>query len=490
MTVELRRRQPGRRRRHRDGRRGRRRAPRSTCSPTTPTATPATKQIASATQPAHGTVAVAGDGSGLTYKPNPDYCNEPGARAHRRLHLHPQRRLGGDRRGRPSSCADDNPVAVDDTATVAEDADASPIDVLANDTDGDAGDQADRLRDPARPRHGRGRRRRLRAHLQAQPRLLQRARPRAHRRLHLHPQRRLGGDRRGRPSSCADDNPVAVDDTATVAEDADATAIDVLANDTDGDAGDQADRLRDPARPRHGRGRRRRLRAHLQAQPRLLQRARRRAHRRLHLHPQRRLGGDRRGDRRAAPTTTRSPSTTPRRSPRTPTRARSTCSPTTPTATPATKQIASATQPAHGTVAVAGDGSWLTYKPNPDYCNEPGAEPTDDFTYTLNGGSEATVAVTVDCADDDPVAVDDTATVAEDADASADRRARQRHRRRRRRPSRSPPRPSPPTARSRSPATAPGSPTSPTPTTATSPAPSPPTTSPTPSTAARRRPSR
>ena len=75
------------------------------------------------------------------------------------------------------------------------------------------------------------------------------------------------------------------------------------------------------------------------------------------------------------------------------------------------KLITAATQPAHGTVAVAGDGSSLTYKPNPDYCNEPGAEPTDDFTYTITGGSEATVAVTVDCADDNPVAPTITATM-------------------------------------------------------------------------------
>ena len=58
--------------------------------------------------------------------------------------------------------------------------------------------------------------------------------------------------------------------------------------------------------------------------------------------------------------------------------------------------IAAATQPANGTVTVAPDNLSLTYQPDPDYCNEPGAEPTDDFTYTLNGGSEATVAVTVD----------------------------------------------------------------------------------------------
>ena len=54
--------------------------------------------------------------------------------------------------------------------------------------------------------------------------------------------------------------------------------------------------------------------------------------------------------------------------------------------------IDSATQPSHGTVTIAGDGSGLTYTPNPNYCND--GNPTDDFTYTLNGGSTATVAVT------------------------------------------------------------------------------------------------
>ena len=51
---------------------------------------------------------------------------------------------------------------------------------------------------------------------------------------------------------CVDDAPVAVDDTATVAEDSGATAIDVLANDTDTDAGaNRVASLTQPD-PRHG----------------------------------------------------------------------------------------------------------------------------------------------------------------------------------------------------------------------------------------------
>lgn len=62
------------------------------------------------------------------------------------------------------------------------------------------------------------------------------------------------------------------------------------------------------------------------------------------------------------------------------------------------KTIASVTQPANGTAVRADDGSNLSYRPNAGYCNsQPGGTP-DTFTYTLNGGSQATVSVTVTCA--------------------------------------------------------------------------------------------
>ena len=80
--------------------------------------------------------------------------------------------------------------------------------------------------------------------------------------------------------------------------------------------------------------------------------------------------------------------------------------------------IDSVTQPANGTVVITGGGTGLTYQPDPNYCNDPLGLP-DTFTYTLNGGSTATVSVTVVCVDDAPAAVDDTATVAEDSAASA-----------------------------------------------------------------------
>jgi len=84
----------------------------------------------------------------------------------------------------------------------------------------------------------------------------------------------------------------------------------------------------------------------------------------------------------------------------------------------APKSVASVTQPANGQVAIAAGGSGLTYVPDPGYCTAGGA--TDDFAYELSPGSDVTVVrVTVTCADDAPLAVDDSATVAEDAPATA-----------------------------------------------------------------------
>src|SRR5678815_2819505 len=52
------------------------------------------------------------------------------------------------------------------------------------------------------------------------------------------------------------------------------------------------------------------------------------------------------------------------------------------------------------------------------YCNNPPGTTLDTFSYTLNGGSSATVTVTVTCADDPPLAVADSATVNEDSGAN------------------------------------------------------------------------
>ena len=62
--------------------------------------------------------------------------------------------------------------------------------------------------------------------------------------------------------------------------------------------------------------------------------------------------------------------------------------------------ISNVTQPANGTVAIINSGNNLSYQANADYCNSGGS--TDDFTYTINGGSTASVAMTVDCVNDEP----------------------------------------------------------------------------------------
>ena len=65
------------------------------------------------------------------------------------------------------------------------------------------------------------------------------------------------------------------------------------------------------------------------------------------------------------------------------------------------KLVASVTQPAHGSAVIGGGG--VRYKPAANYCNDLGAS-RDTFTYKLNGGSTATVAVKVECVDDAPPA--------------------------------------------------------------------------------------
>jgi VCBS repeat-containing protein len=62
------------------------------------------------------------------------------------------------------------------------------------------------------------------------------------------------------------------------------------------------------------------------------------------------------------------------------------------------KSVAAITKPAHGAAAITGAGAGVTYKPRRGYCNTGKGGHPDTFSYTLNGGSKATVAVTVTCA--------------------------------------------------------------------------------------------
>ncbi|WP_183407929.1 tandem-95 repeat protein [Nocardioides marmoriginsengisoli] len=66
------------------------------------------------------------------------------------------------------------------------------------------------------------------------------------------------------------------------------------------------------------------------------------------------------------------------------------------------RTITAASDPGHGTVVLtggsAGAHTGLTYAPDAGYCNDPTGGPADTFTYTLRGGSTATVSITVTCA--------------------------------------------------------------------------------------------
>ena len=98
--------------------------------------------IISVTQPANGTVVITGGGSGLTYKPGANYCNDPLGSAPPLPDTFTYTLSPGGSTATVAitvTCVDDAPRAVDDGAAVAEDSGAVPVDVLANDTDVDAG---------------------------------------------------------------------------------------------------------------------------------------------------------------------------------------------------------------------------------------------------------------------------------------------------------------------------------------------------------------
>ena len=66
--------------------------------------------------------------------------------------------------------------------------------------------------------------------------------------------------------------------------------------------------------------------------------------------------------------------------------------------------ITAVTQPSHGSVTIAADGQSVGYVPVTGYCNSDasGDLDADTFTYTLNGGSTATVSVKVVASDEPP----------------------------------------------------------------------------------------
>ena len=248
-------------------------------------------------QPAQGTAVITGGGTGISYAPNTDFCSIPASMAEQ---------IGYTLNGGATAtvfvivnCVDDPPVAVADSATVTEDDPATAIDVLANDTDVDGGPKT--IIAVTQPAGGTVVITGVGTGLTYKPNAnFCIASPGSNFTY------TLNGGSVAQVSvmvTCVEDAPVAVADSVTLTEDASATAIDVLSNDTDVDAGP--------------------------------------------------------------------------------------------------KTVVSKTDGAHGSVVITGGGTGVTYQPAADYCNTP-AGPNDQFTYTLNGGSVGTVSITVTCVNDVP----------------------------------------------------------------------------------------
>jgi VCBS repeat-containing protein len=373
------------------------------------------KSVASVTQPTHGAVVITGGGTGLTYAPAANYCNNPPGSD---LDSFTYTLNGGSTATvtMTVTCVDDAPVAVDDTATIAEDAGSSAVDVLDNDTDVDGGTML--VTAVTQGAHGSVTPTGGGTGLAYTPaaNYCNDADPASVDTFTY----TLNGGSTATVSvtvTCEDDVPVAVADAATVAEDADPTAVAVLANDTDVDAGPiSITAITQPAKgivviTGGGTG--------------------------LTYEPTADYCNSTLGLLLDTFTYTLSGGSTATVS------MTVTCVDDAPIAvddlgvvfenagTTAVDvltndtdidagpiSIASVTQPSHGIVVITGGGTGLTYTPAADYCNDPGGDPADTFTYTLNGGSTATVSMTVTC-DDPPTAVADSATVTEDAAASA-----------------------------------------------------------------------
>ena len=325
------------------------------------------------------------------------------------------------------TCVDDPPTAVNDSATVAEDAAATAVDVLANDTDVDGGPEVGRVGDRSR--------RTARSSITG-----------GGTGLTYQPDPGYCNDPPGTTPdtftytlnggstatvsvtvTCVDNPPTAVDDSATVAEDSGASAIDVLANDTDTDGGPKS--VASVTQPANGTvvitggG----SRADVSAGRELLQQPGRRDAGHVHLHAQRRRLGHRLGDRDAvstiAPTAVNDSATVVEDS----AAAAVAVLANDLNADGGPITIASASDPANGTVVVTGGGHGSDLSAGRQLLQ---TRRPDTFTYTLNGGSTATVSMTVTCAPDNPV-VDTSAgstSYTENAAATRDRRGGDGHR--------------------------------------------------------------
>jgi len=354
--------------------------------------------IGSVTQPANGAVVITGGGSGLTYAPSANYCNTPPGTTPDTFTY----TLNGGSTATVSvtvTCVDDDPVAVDDTATVVMNSGPTAVNVLANDTDVDGGPIS--IGSVTQPGDGTvvitgggsG--------------------------LTYEPDAAYCND--GSPfdtftytlnggssatvkmTVTCDVSPTAVNDSTTVTEDSGANAVAVLGNDTDPDGGPKS--IASVTQPSNGSvvitG-----------------------------------GGSGLTYAPSANYCNTPPGTTPDTFTYTLTPGGSTatvsvavtCVDDPPVAVndSATvledsganavsvlpndtdidggpKSVGAVTQPANGSAAITGGGTGVSYTPGSNYCNNPPGTAPDTFTYTLNGGSTATVSMTVTCAADAPV---------------------------------------------------------------------------------------
>jgi Big-like domain-containing protein len=346
------------------------------------------KSIGSKTNGTHGSVAITGGGTGLSYLPDANYCGLDSF----------SYTLNGGSTGVVSmtvTCVDDPPVAVNDSAAVNEDAAATAINVLANDTDIDSGPKS--IVGKANGAHGTVTITGGGTGLTYLPDA-----------NYCGPDSfsyELNGGSTAVVSvtvNCVDDAPVAVDDSSTLPEDASATAIDVLANDTDIDGGSKSIAVK--ANGSHGT-------VAITGGGSGLN----------YLPDANYCGPDSftytlNGGSIATVSVTVSCTDDPPLAVNDST-TMAEDDPAAPVDVLANdtdidggpKSIGSKTNGAHGSVAITGGGTGLSYQPNPNYCGP------DSFTYTLNGGSTATVSVTITCDNDSPVAANDSATLAEDA---------------------------------------------------------------------------
>jgi VCBS repeat-containing protein len=363
------------------------------------------KSITSVTQPANGTVVITGGGTGLSYAPNANYCNEPPGTTPDTFTytLTP----GGSTAtvSVKVTCVDDNPTAVNDSATVNEDSGAGAIAVLANDTDIDGGPKS--VTSVTQPANGTVVITGGGTGLTYAPNANYCNEPPGTTPDTFTYTLTPGGSTAtvSVKVTCVDDNPTAVNDTKTVTEDDPATAIAVLANDTDVDGGPKS--IQSVTQPTNGTVVITGGGTGLTYQPK-------------------------------ADYCNEPPGTTPDTFTYTLTPGGSigtvavkvTCIPDAATAVNDTatvnedsganaidvsandtdpdsagKSITSVTQPANGTVVITGGGTGLTYAPNTNYCNEPPGTTPDSFEYTIQGGSTATVSVKVTCVNDAPTNV-------------------------------------------------------------------------------------